>query len=604
MDYKLLSRLNLPRDLKKLSPKQEEELCREIRAKIIETVSHNGGHLSSNLGTVELSVAVHKVFDSPKDKIIFDVGHQSYAHKLLTGRYKKFDTLRQKGGISGFTRPSESVHDACVSGHSSNSISVALGMAEAMKLSGDNHHAIAIIGDGALTGGLAFEGLNNAGRSGTNIIVILNYNEMSISKNIGGIATYLSELRTQDSYKKLKSGAKKFLSSIPIVGGGIKNAISASKDSIKEMLLHSTIFEDFGFEFIGPVDGHNLEKLEAALRTAKAVNGPVLIQVNTVKGKGYAPAEENPGEYHGVSSFDVDSGDKPQAGETYTDVFGKELARLAETDDRIVAITAAMKYGTGLNHFRGALKSRLFDVGIAEEHAVSFGAGLALMGKIPVFSVYSSFLQRSYDELIHDICIDGLHMVIAVCNAGIVGEDGETHQGLYDVPFLTTVPNVTIYSPASSAELKMCLSKALYEDNGLVCVRIPKGCDAKPALGASGNYSYKAAGSDTLIVTYGRISQAAAAASEKLGCDFLRLTRIYPCQPEALGIMRSHAKVFVFEECSREGSLGEKIKAEVPQAVCIAVDGFVPAMTQCEALELYGLTEEKMISTVRSRTNA
>ena len=604
MDYKLLSRLNLPHDLKKLTLKQEEELCKEIRAKIIETVSHNGGHLSSNLGTVELSVAIHKVFDSPKDKIIFDVGHQSYAHKLLTGRYKDFDTLRQKGGISGFTRPSESVHDACVSGHSSNSISVALGIAEAMKLSGDNHHAVAVIGDGALTGGLAFEGLNNAGRSGTNIIVILNYNEMSISKNIGGIATYLSELRTQDSYKKLKSGAKKFLSSIPIIGGGLKNAISASKDSIKEMLLHSTIFEDFGFEFIGPVDGHNLEKLEAALRSAKAENGPVLIQVNTVKGKGYVPAEENPGEYHGVASFDIDSGEKPNTGSTYTDIFGRELARLAEADDRIVAITAAMKYGTGLNHFRGNLKSRLFDVGIAEEHAVSFAAGLALMGKIPVFSVYSSFLQRSYDELIHDISIDGLHMVIAVCNAGIVGEDGETHQGLYDIPFLTTIPNVTIYSPSSASELKMCLSKALYEDKGLVCVRIPKGGETSANSTATGNYSYKATGSDTLIVTYGRISDAAMAASKKLGCDFLKLTRIYPLQQETLEIMKAHKNVFVFEECARCGSLGEKIKAEVPQTECTAIDGFVPAMTQRQAFELYGLTEEKIVETVRGKNVA
>lgn len=604
MVYKLLSRLDLPRDLKKLSLRQEEELCAEIRAKIIETVSKNGGHLSSNLGVVELSVAIHKVFDSPKDKIIFDVGHQSYAHKLLTGRFKSFDTLRKKGGISGFTRPSESVHDACVSGHSSNSISVALGIAEAMKLSGDNHHAIAVIGDGSLTGGLAFEGLNNAGRSGTNIIVILNYNEMSISKNIGGIATYLSELRTQDSYKKLKSGAKKFLSSIPVIGGGIKNAISASKDSIKEMLLHSTIFEDFGFEFIGPVDGHNLEKLEAALRSAKSVNGPVLIQVNTVKGKGYVPAEENPGEYHGVSSFDIDSGDKPQSGDTYTDIFGRELARLATADERIVAITAAMKYGTGLNHFKGSLKPRLFDVGIAEEHAVSFAAGLASMGKLPVFSVYSSFLQRAYDELIHDISIGGLHAVIAVCNAGIVGEDGETHQGLYDIPFLTTIPNVTIYSPASAAELKMCLNKALYEDGGLVCIRLPKGGEPEDPFPPTVNYSYKATGSDTLIVTYGRISDAARSASDKLGCDLLRLTRIYPLQPEVIEIMKSHGRVFVFEECSRSGSLGEKIKAEVPQAECRAIEGFIPAMTQCEALELYGLTEEKIVETVRGKNGS
>ncbi len=601
MTYKLLSRLNLPQDIKKLSLKQEEELCSELRHKIIETVSHNGGHLSSNLGTVELSVAIHKVFDSPKDKIVFDVGHQSYAHKLLTGRYADFDTLRKKGGISGFTRPSESEHDACVSGHSSNSISVALGMAEAMKLSGDEHHAIAVIGDGAMTGGLAFEGLNNAGHSGSNIIVILNYNEMSISKNIGGIATYLSELRTQDSYKKLKSNTKRILGSIPIVGGGIKSIISASKDSLKEKLLHSTIFEDFGFEFIGPIDGHSLEKLEAALRAAKSVGGPVLIQVNTVKGKGYKPAEDNPGEYHGVSSFDMMTGEKPPECQSYPDVFGDELARLAERDENIVAITAAMKYGTGLNHFRGKLKERLYDVGIAEEHAVSFAAGLALMGKIPVFSVYSSFLQRAYDELIHDISIDGLHIVLAICNAGIVGEDGETHQGIYDIPFLTTIPNVTIYSPANFDEMKLCLKKAIYEDKGLACVRFPKGGEefggVKDSVGAG--FSLCERGSDTLIVTYGRLSGAANQASEELGCDVLRLTRIYPLQQQVIDTAKRYQRVYIFEETSRSGSIGEKLKIEVPQTTVTAIDDFVPGMKMCEALDLYGLTAEKMISKIR-----
>lgn len=594
MKYRLLSQLNLPQDIKKLSLKQEEELCRELREKIIETVSKNGGHLSSNLGTVELSVAIHKVFDSPDDKIIFDVGHQSYAHKLLTGRYGSFHTLRKMNGISGFTRPSESVHDACVSGHSSNSISIALGMAEAMKLSGDNHHAIAVIGDGALTGGLAFEGLNNAGRSGANIIVILNYNEMSISKNIGGVATYLSELRTQYSYKKLKSETKKILGHIPFVGVGIRDMISASKDGIKEKLLHSTLFEDFGFEFVGPVDGHNLEKLETALRLAKSIEGPVLVQVNTVKGKGYKPAEDNPGEYHGVSSFDVTTGKIPTPDSSFADEFGLELARLANKDDRIVAITAAMKYGTGLNHFNGSLRPRLFDVGIAEEHAVSFSAGLASMGKIPVFSIYSSFLQRAYDELIHDISIANLHIVLAICNAGIVGEDGETHQGLFDIPFLTTVPNTTIYSPSSYRELRMCLKKALYDDSGLVCVRFPKGGEQKSDLLPTDGYTLYKNSSDTLIVTYGRISYAAYEASKELGCDFLKLTRIYPLQTEMLDIMRKYKKVYVFEECSKSGSIGQKIRSELPFADCTAIDGFVPGMPACEALDLYGLTAEKI----------
>lgn len=599
MKYGLLSRLKLPDGVKSLNLQQEEQLCRELRAKIIETVSRNGGHLSSNLGVVELSVALHKVFDSPKDKIVFDVGHQSYAHKLLTGRFESFDTLRKKGGISGFTRPSESEHDACISGHSSNSISVALGMAEAMKLSGDTHHAVAVIGDGALTGGLAFEGLNNAGRSGTNIIVILNYNEMSISKNIGGIAMYLSELRTQYSYKRLKTGAKKVLGAIPVVGSGIRRVLSASKDGIKQRLLHSTMFEDFGFEFIGPIDGHNLEKLENALASAKAMNCPVLIQVNTVKGKGYAPAEKMPGEYHGVTSFDAKTGEKPPSADSYSSQFGKELAKLAKEDERIVAITAAMKYGTGLNHFSGELRQRLYDVGIAEEHAVSFAAGLAAMGKIPVFSVYSSFLQRSYDELIHDLAIPNLHTVLVVCNAGLVGEDGETHQGIFDIPFLTTIPGVKIYAPAGYEEMKMCLKKALYEDTGLVCLRLPKGAESPLELEVSTDFTFRAKGSDTLIVSYGRTSGAALEASEKLHCDLLRLTSIFPLQQKAEEIIRNHRRVFVFEDSSKCGSIGEKIRLFAQNSEITAVEGFVPAMSVCEALDLYSLTTEKMIEKVR-----
>ncbi len=597
MKYRLLSRLNLPGDLKKLNPKQEQELCAEIRDKIITTVSKNGGHLSSNLGAVELTVAIHRVFDSPADKIIFDVGHQSYTHKLLTGRYSTFHTLRKKGGLSGFTRPSESEHDPCVSGHSSNSISLALGIAEAMKLSGDDHHAIAVIGDGAMTGGHAFEGLNNAGHSGTNIIVILNYNEMSISKNIGGVAAYLSELRTQTSYRRIKSGAKKVITSIPLVGGGLSNILSASKDSIKERLIHSTMFEDFGFEFIGPVDGHNLEKLEAALKSAKELGGPVLVQVNTVKGKGYEAAELEPGEYHGVVRFDVETGEKPSVPSTYTDVFGAELARLAHLDERIVGITAAMKYGVGLNHFNDGLKDRLFDVGIAEEHAVSFAAGLATMGKLPVFSVYSSFLQRSYDELIHDVAIPGLHVVLAICNCGIVGEDGETHQGLFDIPFLSTIPGTTAYSPSCYAEMKLCLNKALYEDTGLVCIRMPKGGESE-IFTPTVTFDHTDRGSDDLIVSYGRESCEAESAAKQLNISHLRLTRLLPLQPEALEIIRSHRKAYIFEETSSLGSLGEKLASECPNIVRTAIDGFVPAMSICEALDLYGLSAERIVEKI------
>lgn len=602
MEYRLLSRLNLPDDLKRLNLEEEEELCAEIRDKIISTVSKNGGHLSSNLGTVELTVALHKVFDSPKDKIVFDVGHQSYTHKLLTGRYGQFHTLRKKDGISGFTRPEESEHDSSVSGHSSNSISVALGIAEAMKLSKDSHHAIAVIGDGAMTGGLAFEGLNNAGNSGCNIIVVLNYNEMSISKNIGALATYLSEMRTRDRYRKIKQGAKKVIKAIPIVGGGLESIISASKDSIKERLLHSTIFEDFGFEFIGPVDGHNLSKLEAAFTTAKEMGGPVLVQVNTVKGKGYVPAEEQPGEYHGVVQFDAETGEKPETESSFTDEFGAELARLAKNDDRIVGITAAMKYGVGLNHFNNGLKERLFDVGIAEEHAVSFASGLSIMGMLPVFSVYSSFLQRSYDELIHDISIPNLHAILAVCNCGIVGEDGETHQGLFDIPFLTTIPNITIYSPSTYAEMRLCLNAALYKDTGLVAVRMPKGCESKKySPEPAADYSFHNIGSCSILISYGREAEETEKAAEELGINSLRLTRIFPLQQEVIDIISQHDKAFVYEECELSGSIGEKISARTTNTQIHGITGFIPAMTVSEAKELYSLSAEKIIESLRGQ---
>lgn len=600
MEYELLSSLNLPDDIKTLTPAQKEKLCGELRDKIIETVSQNGGHLASNLGVVELTLACHSVFDSPDDKIIFDVGHQSYVHKLLTGRYERFDTLRKKDGISGFSRPDESEHDPAVSGHSSNSISVALGIAQAMKLQGDDHHAIAIIGDGALTGGLAYEGLNNAGRSDTNIIVILNYNEMSISKNIGGIAKYLSELRTRSSYRRTKDLTKKTVEAIPLIGKPLRRFIHNIKQSLKEHLLHSTFFEDLGFEFIGPVNGHDVKELEAALLAAKSMNKPTLVQVITSKGKGYAPAEKAPGEYHGVPSFDVKTGEKPASPASYGDRMGTTLASLARKDDRICAITAAMKYATGLNRFDGELKPRLFDVGIAEEHAVSYAAGLAKMGMIPVFSVYSSFLQRSYDELIHDVCIAGLHVVLCIGNAGLVGEDGETHQGMFDVPMLTTLPNTTVYSPSSFEELDMCLEKAIYQDSGLACIRYPKGAEIGHQLKPVTDYEYIEKSADALLVSYGRISDIVISAADSLGCDSLRLVSIYPLSDEVKEIVKKYKTVFVFEESSKSGGIGEKLACYAENIKIHAIDGFVPHMKVCEAFELYGYTKEKIIEEVRN----
>lgn len=593
---KLLSSLRLPDDLKKLNLAEQTRLCKEIRETIIETVSKNGGHLASNLGVVELTLAIHRAFDSPKDKIIFDVGHQCYTHKLLTGRLDEFSTLRTKDGLCGFMKPSESLHDPVISGHSSTSISAALGIAQAMKLNGDSHHAIAVIGDGALTGGLAYEGLNNAGKSKTNIIVILNYNEMSISKNTGGIAEYLSKLRTKKSYKRVKRTTKKVLSSLPIFGKPLERSISISKDILKGRILHSTLFEDLGFEFVGPVDGHDLKALDEALNAAKSVCGPVLIQVNTVKGKGYKPAEANPGEYHGVAGFNVKTGRKPEHTESFVDVFANALLEEAAADKKICAITAAMKYGTGLNLFSKTFPERFFDVGIAEEHAVTFAAGLAHMGYIPVFAVYSSFLQRCYDQLIHDLSIANLHCVLAVCNAGIVGEDGVTHQGLFDVPFLTTIPNISIYSPSAFAQVGYCLKRALHVDGGIAVVRLPKGGGSSGSF--EGDYSLAKRNSSTLIISYGRLSEYTQNAAERLGADSLTLLKISPIGQEIIDIINGYERAYFFEESYFEGSIGQKLMARCRRLEAFGINSFVQHMKTDEALSFCDLSEEAIVSKI------
>ncbi|MCD8005648.1 MAG: 1-deoxy-D-xylulose-5-phosphate synthase [Oscillospiraceae bacterium] len=597
MKNNLLESLSLPEDLKKLSLEEEKELCAEIRNKIISTVAENGGHLSSNLGVVELTVAIHKVFESPKDKIVFDVGHQCYTHKLLTGRLDEFDTIRQKDGLSGFSSPDESVHDPVISGHSSTSISSALGIAQAMKLKGDNHHAIAVIGDGAMTGGLSYEGLNNAGRSDANIIVILNYNEMSISKNIGGLAEYLSKLRIKKSYRTLKNTTRGIISAVPLIGKPVSSFLSDSKDVVREKMLHSTLFEDLGFQFVGPVDGHDLSDLEDALSYAQSLGGPVLVQVNTQKGKGYKPAEKNPGNYHGVAGFDVKTGQLPEHKYDFTDAFGHALASIADKDERVCAITASMKYGTGLQYFKKKHPERYFDVGIAEGHAVTFAAGLAEMGMIPVFAVYSSFLQRSYDQLIHDAAIGNAHIVIGVDHAGIVGSDGRTHQGTFDIPFLTTIPNVTIYSPSNYKELESCLEKAIFNDTGIAVVRYPKSGEATATV-CDSEYLLTCRGSDTLIISYGREAGEAEKAAEILGCDFMKLVKVFPFTDELISTIFGYDRAYIFEECEYEGSIGQKLKSECPYLEAHAINGFVPHMKVCEALELYGLSEHQIELTV------
>ncbi len=603
------NKLKLPDDLKKLSYKQCRTLCREIRDTLIRTVSKNGGHLSSNLGTVELSLALHRVFSSPEDKLVWDVGHQSYTHKILTGRLKDFSKLRQENGLSGFCKPSESVHDAFVSGHSSNSVSAALGIASAMKLNGNNHHAVAVIGDGAATGGLSFEGLNNAGKSNTNLIVVLNYNEMSISKNVGAIAKYLSNFRTKESYKKTKTIVERALDRIPIIGQPVKNTLKFSKDTIKNSIFRTTLFEDLGFEFVGPVDGHNLAELEDALKKAKAMRKPVVVQVNTIKGKGYAPAEKNPGEYHGVSSFELKTGNPDVSKcDSYSSVFGCELSRLADEDKRICSITAAMKYGTGLDKFAKSHKDRFFDVGIAEEHALTFAGGLASMGKLPVFAVYSSFLQRGYDQLIHDLSISNLHVLIGIDRAGIVGEDGVTHQGIFDVAFLSTIPNVTIYSPSNYDELKACISKGLYDDSGIVAVRYPRGSEKECSLKKeyiSTDYELYENKSDVLVITYGRLFREVSLAFEKLKnedkiVDMLKLINLNCIDKNMIEKIKSYKKVYFFEECYYNGSVSQRLKNKVHKLDTTAIYDFVPQASVESSLEHLGLSGNEIYNKLSS----
>ena len=543
--------------LKSLTPEQRKKLCSEIRQLLVKTVTVNGGHLASNLGTVELTVAMHTVFDSPKDKFVFDVGHQSYTHKIITGRAGRMNTLRCEGGISGFPKAEESEHDAFIGGHSSISISAALGIAKGMQLNGDDHSVVAVIGDGALTGGEAYEGLNNAGKSDCNLIVVLNENEMSISKNTGALALYLAQIRSTRKYYSTKTSVKNVLQKTPIIGKGLGKAAKGTKQLLKYAIYHSNLFEDLGFKYLGPIDGHNLDELTEALMVAKMMQRPCLVHIYTKKGKGYAPAEDNSGEYHGLPPKNHEEHNCNQ-GECFTDTFGKTLLSLAQNDDNICAVTAAMKYGTGLQHFYKAYPERFFDVGIAEQHAVTFSAGLASQGKLPVFAVYSSFLQRSYDQLIHDCAIENRHVVLGVDRAGFVGEDGETHHGLFDVAMLTTVPGVTVYSPSDTSELSLCLEKALYQDSGVVAVRYPRGCELyRSGTEEYSDYRYISNGNKKLVFTYGRISAYAYSLSDKV--DVLQAIKIFPISDEIINVCLGYDEIYAFEEGEGEGGIAQKL---------------------------------------------
>lgn len=472
----LLDTIHKSSDMKALKEEQYPELAQEIRQFLIEKISRTGGHLASNLGVVELTMALHLAFDLPQDKIIWDVGHQAYTHKLLSGRQAGFDDLRQYGGMSGFPKRKESPYDAFDTGHSSTSISAGLGIAQAREILGQDFSVISVIGDGSLTGGMAFEGLNNAAQLDKNFIIVLNDNEMSISKNVGGISRYLSGVRTGKGYADLKKGVEKVVSGIPLIGKGLYGAMYLAKNGIKQILVPGMLFEDMGITYLGPVDGHNVKEMVQVFQEAKRVRHAVLVHVITKKGKGYAPAEKNPARFHGVDPFDIATGKplKKKIYPSYTDVFSKKICELAEKDGKIVALTAAMPDGTGLTKFSEEFPKRFFDVGIAEAHAVTSAAGMASVGLKPVVAVYSSFLQRGYDQVLHDVCIQQLPVLFAIDRAGLVGSDGETHQGIFDISFLSLVPGMTIMAPKNLWELESMLEFGV-GFSGPLAIRYPRG---------------------------------------------------------------------------------------------------------------------------------
>ena len=614
-EYKLLSKIESPEDVKKLSEDDIAQLCAEIREKLVEVVSVNGGHLSPNLGVVELTVAIHRSFNLPKDSLVWDVGHQSYTHKLLTGRYSQFETLRLKDGISGFPKTEESIYDDFNTGHSSTSISAAFGIANAKLLNGDNSHTIAVIGDGSFTGGLAFEAVNNAGRFNKNFIVVLNDNKMSISKNVGAFPRYLTTVRIQPWYIRVKRNTEKILSKIPFIGRLIKGLLRRSKSRIKNLVYKNTLFDDFGFTYLGPIDGHSVEELENAFAVAKKINNPVLIHVVTKKGKGYYPAELNPGEFHGIGKFDIDSGEPISSHKGFSAVFGKTMCELAKTDDKLCAITAAMTSGTGLNDFSKQYKNRFFDVGIAEEHAVTFGCGLASKGYRPVFAVYSTFLQRAYDQLIHDAALGNFHLVLGIDRAGIVGSDGETHQGVFDASMLNTIPRTTVFSPTYFDGLQNTIKAALYVQDGLAAVRYPRGGELyKPDDFGEESIDFNVYGdinSKYLLVTYGRLFSYAAKAKEQLaeqGIDIciLKLCRIKPINQKAIDLAMNFEKIWFFEEGIINGSIARTfsdmltLKGFVGSYHIKAIqDKFVKQMSVSEALSMLKLDTEGMVNTIK-----
>lgn len=603
MKLSILEQIHSSEDVKAVPRGQLPQLCAELREALIQDVARTGGHLASNLGAVELTVALHRVYDSARDRLVFDVGHQCYAHKLLTGRQDRFPTLRQLGGLSGFPKPWEAVDDAAVAGHASTAISTALGMARARTLLGEDYQVCALVGDGALTGGLAYEGLADCGASGEPIVVLLNDNAMSINENVGGLARLLARLRVRPGYIALKKAYRRGIGQYE----HIYRFFHRIKEWLKDLVLPDNLFEDMGFYYLGPIDGHDLRTLVRTLQYAKELQVPVLVHVLTVKGKGYPPAEAAPALYHSVGPFDPAVGlSEPGDSDCFSSVFGAELTALAEADSRIAAVTAAMMEGTGLCTFARRFTRRFFDVGIAEGHAVTMSAGLARQGMRPVFAVYSSFLQRSYDQLLHDVALERLPVVLAVDRAGLVGADGETHQGAFDVPYLCQVPGLALWSPANYAELRSMLRLAL-TSGGPAALRYPRGGEGAFREDTSAkNAVTLRPGGDLTIVSYGIMINQALAAAEQLAAKgiaarVVKLNRLDCLEEPLLEILRAATRLVVVEDCAQRGSVGVRLSARLAAEGCcprqrllnlgsgVVEHGSVPALLEKLGLDAAGI---------------
>lgn len=605
----MIEHISQPSDIRQFSADELTVLAKEIRDTIITTVSENGGHLASNLGMVEATIALHKVFCSPEDKIVFDVGHQCYTHKLLTGRYDDFATLRQFGGISGFTNRDESVHDTFCEGHSGTSVSAALGVATANKLLGKEDYAIAVVGDGSLTNGMIYEALNNCSDKNLNFIILINDNEMSISQNVGGLHNYLTRLRTSKSYYKFKRRLEHTLSKIPLIGKGLARLFKSIKDFVKRIFVNDTIFEDLGLLYFGPVDGHDIEKLTTVLSEAKSKHTACVVHMITRKGKGFEIAEQEPDKYHSTGSFDLQTGKGNEtSSKTYSEIFGETLCEIAAEDNKICAITAAMCDGTGLSEFSQRYPDRFFDVGIAEEHAITFAGGLSALGMKPVVALYSTFSQRVYDQILHDISIQNLPLILALDRCGLVPNDGITHQGIFDFSLFSSVPNTEIFSPINGDELASVLKDTAERYDKLSVVRYPKGSSlqAIPQIDMVTDgfisYSSDVRSADVVIVAAGRLFYNALAVRDLLKTEYsvgiIRPIRVYPLDYEAFSNLLGDCRlVYILDENYREGGFGEKLAANLNTKARIsvrAVEGFVEHGSLADLMRYCGFDPEQI----------